>query len=181
MEQEVVRSRTLKAIGQFAAELAHEVRNPLNAITFQMVLFKKFKAERSDDPCTRQLSEIAEVVDEEIARLTKITRDFLSFTRQESLKREPVNLREAIESSLTLLRGDLESHGIGVSIDEKDGPHIALLDRGRFRQVVVNLVNNAMDALHRGGEVEITISPGPDGMITVTFTDNGPGIPRSLC
>lgn len=180
LEQEVIRSRTLKAIGQFAAELAHEVRNPLNAITFQTALLKKIRAERPDDPCTRQLSEVAKVVDEEIARLTKLTQDFLTFTRQESLKREPVNLREAIQSSLALLKGDLEAHGIGVSVDEGKGPYIALLDRARFRQVIINLLSNAMDALSNGGEIKITLSSGPDRMINVTFTDTGPGIPRPL-
>ncbi len=180
LEQEVIRSRTLKAIGQFAAELAHEVRNPLNAITFQMALLKKIRAEHPDDPCTDQLADVAKVVNEEIARLTKITRDFLSFTRQESLKLEPVDLETEIRSSLTLLKGELSARGITVSLEVNGGPHTVMLDRDRFRQVVINLLSNAKDALGKGGRVTITLSPGPEKTIHMTVTDTGPGIPREL-
>jgi len=180
LEQEVIRSRTLKAIGQFAAELAHEVRNPLNAITFQMALLKKIRAEHPEDPCPRQLAEVAKVVKEEIARLTKITRDFLSFTRQESLTLEPLDLKEEVQSSLALLKGDLSAREIRATLHAESGPHVVMLDRGRFRQVMINLLSNAMDALGKGGHIVITLSTGSGKEVYMTVSDNGPGIPREL-
>jgi len=180
LEQELIKSRTLKAIGQFAAELAHEVRNPLNAISFQMALLKKIKTEYPNDPCTGQLLEATAVVNEEIARLTKITQDFLTFTRQESLRREPVDLKDVVNSSVNLLKGDLEPSRIDVSVSEKDGPHVAMLDRDRFRQVIINLLSNSINALGKKGKIEISLASGTQDTIIMTVSDNGPGIPRSL-
>ncbi len=180
LEQEVVHSRTLKAIGQFAAELAHEVRNPLNAMTFQMALLKKVHARHPNDPCTKQLAEISETVNEEISRLTKITRDFLTFTHQDSLNLKPVDVEEAVRFPLALLKGDLERSGVVVSVSKGEGPLVALLDRDRFRQVMINLLTNAMEALAGGGMVRITLTREEGGKIGVTVTDDGPGIPKPL-
>ncbi len=180
LEQELIKSRTLKAIGQFAAELAHEVRNPLNAISFQMALLKKIRETCRDTACVDRIAEVAEIVNEEIARLTKITQDFLTFTRQESLNTAPTDLREIVASAVELLRGDLEKRGITVVLEMGGAPYMAVIDRDRFRQVLVNLLRNAMDALHEGGKITVSLSSEADGEVTLTVSDDGPGIPKSL-
>ena len=180
LEQEVVKSRTLKAIGQFAAEIAHEVRNPLNAISFQMALLKKIKDSCADTACGERISEVLDIVNEEIARLTKITDDFLTFTRQEALRPVPAEMGEMVASVLDFLRGDLERRGIEVTLKTDGTPKKALIDPNRFRQVLVNLLKNAMDALPKGGKITVTVSEGEGGDVVVTLSDNGPGIPKSL-
>ena len=180
LEQEVIRSRTLKAIGQFAAELAHEVRNPLNAISFQMALLRKIKETCTDTACVGQISEVLEIVNEEIARLTKITEDFLTFTRQESLRPVLADVREVVETALDLLRGDLDERGIKVTVETGEDPCMARIDRDRFRQVLVNLIRNAMDALPEGGQIRISVIQEGDGTCVLSVSDNGPGIPKSL-
>ncbi len=180
LEQEVVKSRTLKAIGQFAAELAHEVRNPLNAISFQMALLKKIKDTCPENACADQITEVLEIVNEEIARLTKITRDFLTFTRQESLTLAPTDLREEVSAAVEFLRGDLTAKGIRVTLEAGDSPAMAMVDRNRFRQVLVNLIKNAMDALPGGGTLTLTVTRDGGGNIALTVSDDGPGIPKSL-
>jgi PAS domain S-box-containing protein len=180
LEQEVIKSRTLRAIGRFAAELAHEVRNPLNAISFQMALLRKVKESCADTACTDQISESLNIVNEEIARLTKITQDFLTFTRQESLKPVAVDLQEVVASAVEFLRGDLEKRGITVTQLPEGRSHRVLIDRDRFRQVLVNLLTNAMDALPEGGEITISLSTDGNGNKILTVSDTGPGIPRSL-
>jgi len=180
LEQELIKSRTLKAIGQFAAELAHEVRNPLNAISFQMALLKKIKETCPDTACVGQITEVTEIVNEEIARLTKITQDFLTFTRQESLNTDPTDLKEIVTSAVELLRGDLEKSGITVVLEMGETPHMAMVDRDRFRQVLVNLFRNAMDAFREGGKITVSLSSEAGGRVALTVSDDGPGIPKSL-
>ena len=180
LEQEVVKSRTLQAIGRFAAELAHEVRNPLNAISFQMALLRKIKDTCTDAACVGQIAEVLGIVNEEIARLTKITQDFLTFTRRESLRLSTVDLREVAASAVDFLRGDLEKRRIAVETVWEDTPILVSIDRDRFRQVLVNLLKNAMDVLPEGGRVVIAAARDNAGQVTLTVSDNGPGIPKSL-
>jgi len=179
LEQEVVKSRTLKAIGQFAAELAHEVRNPLNAISFQMALLKRIRGEVPEDPCVSEISGIVDVVEEEIKRLTRITRDFLTFTRQETLSLRACDLTALIQESLSFLDDDFRQKGIKVIFDPRGDPITGTLDPDRFKQVLLNLFTNAADAMDAGGTLGITLSATPDA-VEILVSDSGRGIPRAL-
>jgi len=179
LEQEVVKSRTLKAIGQFAAELAHEVRNPLNAISFQMALLKRIRGEVPEDPCASEISGIVAVVEEEIKRLTRITRDFLTFTRQETLSVRACDLAALIQESLSFLDNDFRQKGISVVFDIPGNSITGTLDPDRFKQVFLNLFTNAADAMDTGGTLGITLSASPD-TVEIQVSDTGRGVPKAL-
>ncbi len=180
LEQEIVRSRTLKAIGQFAAELAHEVRNPLNAISFQMALLKKIKNTCVDEECGDRISEVLEIVHEEIGRLTKITQDFLTFTRHESLQLVRADLREAVRSTLNFLREYVKEKQLEIVADFCDEPVFVLIDRDRFRQVLLNLAKNTVEAFTGKGTITISVRVGREGEGILRVADDGPGIPHAL-
>jgi len=178
LEQEVVRSRTLQAIGQFAAELAHEVRNPLNAISFQMALLKRIRGKLPGDPCSSEISGVVAVVEEEIKRLTRITRDFLTFTKQEALSIRSCNITELIRETISFLDNDFKQKGLHVVFDTNK-ENAARIDPDRFKQVFLNLFTNAADAMTEGGTLTISFSSTQD-TLEIQVSDNGRGIPKAL-
>lgn len=174
-QREILRGEQLAALGQLAASVAHEVRNPLTGM--------KLLVEAALRPTRpRALSrEDLEVIHGEIARLEETVRHFLDFARPQPLARQVTDLREAIARPVDLVRGRARQQGVRLRVDLPGEPLPVDLDAGQFGAALVNLLLNALDALPRGGEVTVEATPGAAGEdVVLQVRDTGPGIPADL-
>ncbi len=169
--QERIRTEKLAVVGQVTAIVAHEIRNPLSTIGGfgRSVL-------RNPDMVERNRRN-AEIIVEEVQRLEGILADLLDFTRPRPPALAPTDLRALTVSVLDLLRGEIEVANIETRLQFDDEPLVVLLDESLFRQIIINLIKNATEAMPDGG----TLTLGArrlDGRTQLSISDTGPGIPE---
>jgi signal transduction histidine kinase len=173
-ERDTLRAEQLAWVGQMAAGVAHEIRNPLMSIR----LLVEAAAERAD---ARSFGhEDLQVLGEEIARLEQIVAGFLDFARppRPDVRIVPVATLLAQAAAGAAARAALQ--GVVVGVDPPPGPAALRADPGQLQQVLCNLLFNALDALPLGGSVQLsaTIEPGAGGSdVVLRVEDDGPGLP----
>jgi signal transduction histidine kinase len=176
-ERDALRAEQLAWVGQMAAGIAHEIRNPLMAIK----LLVQTAAERPGGPALRPRD--FQVLEEEIVRLEAIVSGFLDFARPPRPEPRPVDVTELAEQVAVGLRSRGDLHGVAIAVETPAQPVVANADPNQLRQVLLNLIINALDAQPAGGEVRVaaTIDPAAASPhLVVTVTDTGPGLPASV-
>jgi len=157
----------LATLGQLAAQLAHEIGTPLSSVSghIQLALLQR------DLPAA--LRDRLDVSAREIERISKIVRDYLDSTRPLEPERRPTALPKLLEEAVELVQG--VAPGKRVTVSSQVDPALELVtDPGLLRQIVVNLVSNALDAVDKNGRIEIAARPvGDDVLITVRDTGHG--------
>jgi PAS domain S-box-containing protein len=174
-EQQILNARTT-SLSNLGASLAHEIRNPLNSISLNVQLLREKLMGLDDEKREEYLKNTNALLDE-IERLNLIIKDFLEFSRSSGMRNELLNPNEIISSMLELLREDARRKDIEIIVDFGDLPEV-LLDRNQVRQVFYNISLNAIQAMEKGGRLEI-VSERRGDWVVVVFADNGPGIPES--
>ncbi len=174
-QKTLARSERLAVAGQLAASLAHEIGTPLNSISGHVQLMARKK---TGDPATDRRLEIIEVQIETIVRSVK---QLLSWTRKFELHLDQMDLRRTLEEVALLSSPALESRKIRVRTDfSKRAPEIQG-DAGYLQQVFLNLINNSMDAMPRGGHLYLRLKApepvnGEQPVVRVEVEDTGEGI-----
>jgi PAS domain S-box-containing protein len=175
LEQQVLHSEKLAALGRLAAGVAHEIGNPLTSISS----FTQMMREMAQDEFTQKS---LAVINTHIQRITDIVRRMATFARADSLTIREVQPNDILNATLDLMRLDKRmksSIEITVSLDP-DLPKV-LIDEGQISQVFINIIINALDAMTDGGTLSVSTRRGSDDhgneVIMVSFTDSGTGIP----
>jgi signal transduction histidine kinase len=168
----------LASIGQLAAGVAHEINNPLALINetagYVKDLFVIKEQYSKDDELLENIDYILEAVE----RCGTITRQLLGFARKFDVKIKRVNLNEIISDVLVFHNKEAEYRNINVFVDiPKDISEIET-DRGKLQQVLLNLVNNAFQAVDDGCNLDITASSEEANRVSITISDNGCGMPE---
>jgi len=168
----------LASIGQLAAGVAHEINNPLALINetagYVKDLFVIKKQYSKDDELLENIDYILEAVE----RCGTITGQLLGFARKFDVKIQRVNLNEVISDVLVFHNKEAEYRNVNVFVDiPKDIPEIET-DRGKLQQVLLNLVNNAFQAVENGCNLDIIASPEGANKVSITISDNGCGMPE---
>ncbi len=170
LEAEVQRVQTLAALGEMAATVAHEIRNPLGGIAGYAGMLERDLA--ADDPNRRLVYKITEGV----GRLNRIVVSLLNYTRPLSLNVHPVNLAELVEETTAFFAIDIERSREDIRI-ERDFPAdelICRVDPEQLQQVILNLLQNAMQAMPEGGAIEVGLrAEGGTGVLIVGDTGVG--------
>jgi signal transduction histidine kinase len=179
LEKRAADAEALSAMGTLALNLAHEIRNPLNAAKLQLhLLGKKIDKQVGEEETRAAMHRRVEIVGDEIARLNRLLTEFLELARPRGIAREPVHMGELVDSVLSLERESAEARGVRVVRDVAHGA-VAIGDAEKLRQVVLNLVVNALEAMKDGGV--LTVRAAPDGeRIVLSVEDTGPGIPAEV-
>lgn len=168
----LLQSERLSVIGEMAARIAHEVRNPLVSIGgFARLVRKGISA---DDP----RSDYLRVISDEVARLERIVQGLLDYSRpQQTLDLLDVDVPRLVHEIAAMTRLEAETHG--VTIVERFDPALKLvhIDGDKVRQVLLNLIRNSLDAMMREGQVVVETALVGDDRFRITVADNGPGIP----
>lgn len=167
---ELVRAEKLATVGRLAAGVAHEVGNPLAAVQG----YVEFLRDPRGCPPEQQQDLLARV-DRELQRIGGTLRELLDFSRPAPTQRAPLDVAEVVASATELVRYDPRFRKI--AIDVAGEAPAALGDAARLRQVLVNLLFNAADALGGEGRVVITSSVDDDGRPRLDVRDDGPGVP----
>jgi C4-dicarboxylate-specific signal transduction histidine kinase len=176
-QQALLRSEKLAVTGRLAASIAHEINNPLEAVTNLLYLMR---GNNSPEQLKRYLAE----AEEELARVTEITKQTLRFYREPSTP-SATAVSIVLDSVLTLHGSRLRAAGVAVQREVRSESAMVLSTPGELRQVMANIIGNATDAMRGGGRLRIRISDHSDTtqtkpFVRVTIADNGTGIPTDV-
>jgi signal transduction histidine kinase len=173
-EREILRSRQLAALGQLAASVAHEVRNPLTAI--KLLVEAGIRPSRPRPMTLEKL----QVVYGEIMRLEQRVQAFLDFARPPAFQGRPCDLGELLNQAVQLMRPRARQQGVQISTNSPESGPTSLADRGQLCTVLVNLFLNALDAMPLGGSLMIDLSHLGKGYAVMGVADTGTGIDERL-
>ncbi len=169
-QRELLRAEQLAAVGQLAAGVAHEVRNPLTGI--KMLVESALKSENRKPLNLEDLR----VIHREVARLEQTVQGFLNFARLPAPQCRTWDLREVVREATELVGVRARQQGVELALSVPDDAVNAHIDRSQLDTVLVNLFINALDAMPRGGRLEVDVEHTPEAGARVTVTDSGAGI-----
>lgn len=171
LEEEVALKKRMAALGEMAAGVAHELRNPLASISGSVQVLKRDMPPRSD------AAELMDIVIKESKRLDSIIRDFLQFAKPGRFEPETADLSRLVRETLSLLENSEEKrshHRVLMDVPRDTIP--AVVDVNRIKQVFWNLAKNALKAMPDGGTLTVSAVQEPDGQSVVVFSDTGIGM-----
>lgn len=170
-QEQLVRSTKMAAIGELAANVAHEINNPLTSVLgYTSHLMKTL-----DLP--EQPKRLLSIIEQETLRVRKIIRNLLDFARQRPTRMQPSDLLQPLKETVALVQGVAEASSIRIH-EEYDGvPVIVNMNPNEIKQVFINIVNNAIQAMPQGGELRIRLKSRAPKETIVEFADTGTGIP----
>jgi signal transduction histidine kinase len=174
-QEALLRSEKLAVTGRLAASIAHEINNPLEAVTNLLYLMHE---DLSPEQFKRYLAE----AEQELARVTEITKQTLRFYREPSQPLE-TSVPGVLDSVLKLYGSRLMAAGVTAQREIRCASAVVFSTPGELRQVFANIIGNAIDAMRRGGKLRIRISEIESmgrSSIRITIGDTGSGIPREV-
>ncbi|MGA9640782.1 MAG: ATP-binding protein [Terriglobales bacterium] len=171
IEDEIEISRRLSASGRLTRGVAHEVKNPINAIVLHLQLLQNKM--QQDDPESRRH---VDIIGNEIRRLDRVVQILIDFTRPRDLRLEDTDLRKVFEDVATLAAPEAARHSVKVVCDLPPDPLLVRADPDLMKQAILNLVINGIQAMEKGGTLNARAYR-EDEMIVGEVRDQGAGIP----
>jgi signal transduction histidine kinase len=175
MSQQLWQAAKLATMGELAASIAHELNNPLTTVSLRVEFLTAQMP--ADDPKLRALA----VIQQETARMGTLVANLLQFSRRSQPQMSSLDVREEIENTLSLVHYHLRNHRITVVREFAPDVPMMLADRQQLRQVFLNLITNASDAMPHGGTLTIHVTTSVLATavpaVVIEFVDTGVGIP----
>ncbi len=173
LKEQLSRAEHLSSLGEMAAGISHEIRNPLGIIKNSAELLKKRMA--GLDPSNT----IPEIIVEESGRLNNIITDFLNFAKPKSLNLNPCRVDEVLEKNITFLASQIKEQGYLIEKHYSNHLPEIMADSAMLYQAFLNILINAMQAMPDGGKIQVGIDSKED-IITISFDDEGESIPDDI-
>ena len=177
LEKQILRSERLATIGQMAAKVAHEIRNPLSSISLNAELLGDELRAGSG-----RISEEAEVllksIMSEVDRLAILTEEYLQFSRLPDADPHPADLTQLIHEVIEFVEPETSSRGIQIISELEEKPTILVFDAQQIRRVLLNIIKNAIDAMKNGGLLKIKVKEF-EKFVEISISDTGEGIPEN--
>ncbi|MHB1392080.1 MAG: cache domain-containing protein [Clostridia bacterium] len=173
LEKKLIQSEKMAGIGKMVAGITHELKNPLSVIKGATYLLKK--PDTDDEVKNNALEEI----DNNVKRAEKIVYNMLDFSRT-SKNNLQINVRGIIEQILILVRQDLVSRKIMVSIEIEDEPVLIYGNSDSFKHIFLNMITNSIEAIENSGEIRISIKKIQGNWVEINFYDSGKTISKEI-
>ncbi len=171
VSERIRQKERLASLGEMAAGLAHEIRNPLGAIKGAIQVIES-------DPEGPNSGEFLSIIVEEVGRLDNVVSQFLDYSKPPRVSPEPADVGRLVERTLSLLRAQDGRPGIEIDQTLAEGLPPARADAEKLRQVFLNIALNAVEAMDGRGKLLVTTGLGEGGeRLFVSFADTGPGVP----
>jgi PAS domain S-box-containing protein len=168
-ELQLIQSAKLAAVGELAAGVAHEINNPLTSVLgFGELLLNN----PTLDTATRH---DLETIVREAMRARDIVRNLLSFSRQTKPRRQPTDIGQVVRQTVAVVRQQMEYKGVVIEEDYADGVGLVTVDSAQMKQVFLNLIANATQAMPQGGVLKLRVARQGDG-VAISVSDTGMGI-----
>jgi signal transduction histidine kinase len=176
-EMQLRQAEGLAALTTLSAGVAHEIKNPLTSIDIHIQLMKKEIAKLEGEE-TKNMSNLLVIVKEEVDRLNSIVQDFLFAVRPMSMSTSMEDINEIVKEMAQFLQYEVEEQDIEFVLDlDEDLPRV-LVDPKYLKQAFLNVIKNAIEAIHGKGEIHIKTESTEEGDVAVQIMDNGEGIPE---
>ena len=178
LAEQVKRSQHLAALGEMAAGVAHEIRNPLNSIRG----FAQLLAEKSQE----KAKEYLDIIIEEVDRMNGIVQDLLDFARQRELTMAKVDLARLMDDLAVQMRADAQAAGVSLEISAPRDLGGVIGNEEKLKQVLLNIMRNGMEAMKDGGALSVAIEPSSAQDVSsraelfIRVKDTGCGIPEDV-
>lgn len=176
--QQVEHANKMASIGRMAASISHEINNPLAIINEKAGLIKdlfEIKKQYAGDP---KLQGMVDAILDAVKRASKVTRRLLAFARNMESGKENIDVKLMIQEVLSFIEKEAEINAIRIEIKAPDSPPLIQSDKGKLQQIFLNIINNAFDAMKKGGHLVIEISAIHDDSVIIRVTDDGVGIKK---
>ncbi len=176
-QRQLLDAERLVSVGKLAAGVAHEIRGPLTSLRLRVFSMQRTLGDAQSQADLRLISE-------EITRLDGIVRDFLEFARPRQLTLQPCQIPPLLDKTLELLAHKLAATGVTVVRDDEQSLPLVSADPQQLKQVFVNLLNNAIEAMPGGGIIHLAtwrdLDAAGTAAVRIVVQDCGPGIPTEL-
>jgi len=175
-KDKLLKAERLSALGDLSAGVAHEIRNPLNAISMaaQRLGREYMPKDEKEKP---GFIDFIQLIRDEINRLDIIVDDFLSFSRHKTPVFSPYPITELLDSIIKLIRQEADPKGIEIINKAGDDKIYVLMDQGRLKQAFLNLFKNAAESIEGNGNITVTLDMIGRNKISIKIIDTGLGIP----
>ncbi len=176
-EAQLLRAERLAAVGRVSAQVAHEIRNPLSSIglNVEMLSDQLAEAQFKSPADAKEAKDLIASVTREVDRLTEITEDYLRLARLPPPVKREEDLSRLVDEVVGFSREELERAGVGIELQNTEGPLTVSADEGQLRQVLLNLIRNAREAMAAGGTLTVS-ARAVGGTAEVELRDTGHGM-----
>lgn len=175
MERQLEKAERLSALGQLAAGVAHEIRNPLNAISMASQRLKR-EFMPGDEEKIKEFQILASVIRDEIRRLDGIIEEFLTFSKSRRLELHDYPVREVLQKIVNLIKEEAALKGITIETRYHHEPAIIPMDVDKLQQALLNFVKNAMESISGAGNIIISVNTAGKDRVSIRVSDNGCGM-----
>ena len=175
MERQLEKAERLSSLGQLAAGVAHEIRNPLNAISMASQRLKR-EFMPADEQKIKEFQIMTGVIRDEIRRLNGIIEEFLTFSKSRKLELRDCPVQEVLQKIVNLISAEAAAKGIAIRTDWEAKPVVIPMDMDKLQQAFLNFVKNAMESISGEGSLTLSVRKPEKGRVAIRITDTGCGM-----